>query len=301
MRSLRVGVSQFELRAEPDFASFAAHVARVVHRAAKHSAELLVLPELVTTGLLASRADADRLNVHDLSEAYQQLFPGLTSDWLEELRRLSAKYGMTILGGSHYRQAADGTFRNTAFLAHPDGLVEQQDKLHLTPQEKAMGTTPGDRILITRVGAFRVGVQICADIEFPEVSRHLAVEGVQLLLCPSLTWNRRGAARVRYSSHARALENQLIVAASPLIGSSGIPRDRPLHGTGQAVVACPIDRTFGHNDGVLSEARGTAEDVVTADLDIELIEASRAEPEPPGLVNTRPDLYQQLTSLSGKP
>jgi predicted amidohydrolase len=299
MGALRVAVTQFELRAEPDFTSFAAHVADVVRRAATAGANLLVLPELATTGLLASRADAERLTVDDMSDAYQTLFPEMTVEWCEELRKLSAESGMTILGGSHYRQAADGTFRNTAFLAHPDGRVDEQDKLHLTPQEKAMGATPGESVLITCVDEFRVGVQICADVEFPEVSRHLAAEGAQLLLCPSLTWNRRGATRVRYSAHARALENQLFVAVSPLIGTSGIPCGRAMHGTGRAMVACPIDRIFGRNDGVLAEASVAGEEVVTVDLDMDLIEASRAAPEPPGLANTRPDLYEQLTSLSG--
>jgi len=299
MAALRVAVTQFELRAEPDFTAFAAHVTDVVRRAATDDADLLVLPELAATGLLASRADAEHLTVDDMSDVYKTLFPALTAEWREELRRLAAESGLTILGGSHYRQAADGTFRNTAFLAHPDGRMDDQDKLHLTPQEKAMGTTPGDDVLITDIGPFRVGVQICADVEFPEVCRHLAAEGVQLVLCPSLTWNRRGAARVRYSSHARALENQLFVAVSPLIGTSGFPRGRAMHGTGRAMVTCPIDRVFGRNDGVLAEASGDREEVVTVVLDLDLIEASRTAPEPPGLANIRPDLYDQLTSLSG--
>ena len=56
--TLRVAAVQLELRAEPDLEHFATHVAAVVGRAARAGAELVVLPELASTGLLASDPDA---------------------------------------------------------------------------------------------------------------------------------------------------------------------------------------------------------------------------------------------------
>lgn len=292
---MRVAAAQFELRAEPGFDRFADHVGTVVRAAAAGGAELLVLPELVTTGLLASHPDAAALRVADVAEAYRTVFPPLTASYEALLRQLAADHDIAILGGSHYRRADDGTMRNTAVLAHPDSRLERQDKLHLTPQEAAMGTTPGDGVLITCVAGAKVAVQICADIEFPEVTRHLALQGVQLVLCPSLTWNRRGAHRVRYSAHARALENQLYVVVSPLVGTNGIPADGAIHGTGTALVTSPIDRLFGFHDGVVVSNDDTGrEGMVFADLDLDRIAASRACPEPPGLANIRPDLYAAL-------
>ena len=126
-------------------------------------------------------------------------------------------------------------------------------------------------------------MQICADIEFPEVNRHLALRGVELVLCPSLTWNRRGAERVRYGAHARAMENQLYVVTAPLVGSSRRAHRRAIHGTGHALVAGPIDRTFGLDDGVVVDHADTrTEGMVVADLDLDLIAASRADPNRPG-------------------
>ena len=52
----------------------------------------------------------------------------------------------------------------------------------------------GERFGAT-IGPARAAVQICADIEFPEINRLLALRGVELVLCPSLTWNTRGAHR----------------------------------------------------------------------------------------------------------
>ena len=298
--ALRVAAVQFELRAETSMACFADHVAAVVEVAADGGADLVVLPELVTTGLLASHPDAASLRVADVAEAYLSVFPPLLAEYENVLRRLATDHSMAILGGSHYRIADDGTARNTALLAHADGTIVHQDKLHLTPQEAAMGTTPGDDAIIASVDGARVAVQICADIEFPEVSRHLTLTGVEVVLCPSLTWNRRGANRVRYSAHARALENQLYVVVAPLVGSSGIPHDGAIHGTGTALVASPIDRLFGFNDGVVVEHDDTGrEGVVFADLDLELLARSRADPEPPGLANIRPDLYAALADRAG--
>jgi predicted amidohydrolase len=122
----------------------------------------------------------------------------------------------------------------------------------------------------------------------------LVEQGVDLILCPSLTWNRRGMHRVRYGAHARAMENQLYVVGSPLISSSGLPADAPLHGTGRAFVTAPIDRTLGVNDGLLAVCAAESEDVLVVDLDPALLAASRVKPEVPGLRLRRSDLYEAL-------
>ena len=295
MSKLKVAAVQFRLRAEPDVNAFLAHAEAIVDDAAAAGAELVLFPELVTTGLLASYQDAGALGVSDMGAAYKTVFPAVTDAFVHGMRSIAAARGITVLGGSHYRQAGDGGFRNTAYLFHPDGRTDTQDKLHLTPSEREMGTAPGEDVLVTRVGPFTVGVQVCADIEFPEVSRHLAKEGVTLLLAPSLTWNRRGASRVRYGAHARAMENQLYVAVSSLVGSSGLPVGKPLHGTGYATIVQPLDRVFGSNDGVVASAEDTREDgFVLAELDPELLQVARGAPEPPGFKWVREDLYDRL-------
>jgi predicted amidohydrolase len=295
VHTIRVTAVQFELRAETSFDAFAGHVMSVVETAAAAGTDLVVLPELATTGLLASHPGAGSLTIDDLPAAYREVFPPLTDPLVELLRELAMRLDITVLGGSHFRRAEDGSHRNTAHLAHPDGRIERQDKLHLTPQEQAMGLQPGDDVLISRIGPARIGVQICADIEFPEINRYLARQGVDLILCPSLTWNTRGANRVRYGAHARAMENQCFVVTSPLVGTSGVPATGAIHGTGYAMVAGPIDRTLGLDDGVVAAHQDTrAEGSVTAELDLDLIVASRANPEPPGLSNVRPPLYARF-------
>jgi predicted amidohydrolase len=295
MTTLRVATAQFELRPEPDFDHFRRHLTSVVEDAARADAAVVVLPELVTMGLLASLPGAGELTVAGVAGAYRALFPDLTDSFARLVRELATRHSMWVLGGSHWRERDDGTFVNTAYLAHPDGRIESQDKLHLTPPEVAIDTARGDALLVTTIGGVRAAVLICADIQFPELTRHLVVdEDVQLILCPSLTWNRRGVHRVRYGSHARAVENQIFVATSTLVGTCGVPRDSPIYAKGRAFVACPIDRVFGANDGVLATTDRDDEALAIADLDFDQLAASRANPEPPGLANLRPDLYRSL-------
>lgn len=302
MSSLRIATVQFALRPEETFARFERHVTRVVERAAAADAELVVLPELVGTGLLASYRDGRSLVISAIEDAYHTLFPELTEAFVELARSLAVRTGLWLCAGSHYRAATSNEFRNTAYLAHPDGQIETQDKLHLTPAEAAISTTPGDEMHLMTIRDVRVAIQICADIEFPELTRYVALEGADLVLCPSLTWNRGGINRVRYSCLARAVENQIFVACAPLIGTSGIPHGRPLRGVGRAFVGCPIDRVFGCHEGILGSAQ-TAEDeeVLIVDLDLEKLYLSRAEPSPAGLRSLRPDLYERLRTVRKTP
>lgn len=292
MATLKVAVTQFELRSEKSVEQFLAHVEQLVKQAAEQSADLILFPELASTGLLGSVSDRD-VTLATVDDDYRKVLAPLAGEILAGLKRLAAQYDLIIAGGSHNRIADDGSLRNTAYLVWPDGRVESQDKIHLTPPELGMGARGGDDLLITEIGGFIVALLICADIEYPELSRYLTAKGVTAILCPSLTWNRRGAFRVRCSSHARAMENQLYVVMSPLIGHNGLPVDHPLYTTGHALVAAPVDKIFGHHDGVVVSGEGAGETVVFATLDSSLIDASRAKPEPPGLALRRPDLYRK--------
>jgi predicted amidohydrolase len=297
MVSLIVASVQLELRAERSVDEFLAHLGGLVAEAAERGAKAVLFPELASTGLLAA-IDEHPVTVETVAADYRERLPRFTDAIVDELGSLARQHHLTIVGGSHNRVAEDGSLRNTAFVVHPDGRVESQDKIHLTPQEHELGTVGGDDLLITKVGPFTAGVLICADIQFPELSRYLVDQGVNLIFCPSLTWNRRGVHRVRTGCEARAIENQLYVVMSPLVGSSGFPIDAPLHATGRALITTPVDRTVGINDGILAEADGTTEQLVLAELHLDLIEASRAQPEAPGLALRRLDLFEKLHNAS---
>jgi predicted amidohydrolase len=292
MSSLHVAVTQLELRPEATLQGFLAHLQDLVARAAEAGAEVVVLPELASTGLLASLAHRSRMAT--VADDYRHGLTAYTGAIVDGLVRVARANDIVVLGGSHNRTADDGSLRNTAFLVFPDGRVATQDKIHLTPPEHEMGVQGGHELLVTTIGPFTAGILICADIQFPELSRALLARGVDLVFCPSLTWNRRGVHRVKIGAQARAMENQLYVVMSPLIGHSGFPDDAPLHAVGSAFAAGPVDRTIGSNDGILASATTTAEEIVHVRLDRELLLASRDHPETPGLKLRRPELYPSL-------
>lgn len=298
MTKLKVAMVQFELRREESIDGHFETLERLVSEAAEAGAELVVFPEFSSMGLLGAIEDHET-TAATVTEDYWQFLAPLFPEIADRLAALAARYGVVILGGSHNRIADDGSLRNTAVLAHPDGRLEYQDKLHLTPPEHAMGARGGDELLVTRIGEFTAGVLICADIQFPELSRYLTRQGVDLIICPSLTWNRRGVHRVRTGCSARAIENQLFVVMSPLVGSSGLPADAPLYAVGSALATTPVDRTFGLNDGTLAISEGTGEEIVYAELDRELLLASRDKPEAPGIKLQRPELYAELAVRGG--
>ena len=293
MASLTVAAVQLELMAEATVDDFLSHLDTLVGKAAAQGAEVVLFPELASTGLLASIGDHP-VTTQTVASDYWNVLPNYTDTIVGALRQMSQEHQVVVVGGSHNRVADDGTLRNTAFLVHPDGRVEFQDKIHLTPQEHDLGAVGGDELLVTTVGPFTVGLLICADIQFPELSRYLVHRGVDLIFCPSLTWNRRGVHRVRTGCQARAIENQLYVVMAPLVGTSGLPLDAPMHAVGRALVASPVDKTIGINDGVLAVARDDAEQVLVTTLDHDLLMESRAKPEAPGLALRRLDLYESL-------
>jgi len=98
---------------------------------------------------------------------------------------------------------------------------------------------------------------------------------------------------VRTGCSARAIENQWYVVMSPLVGTDGLPVDAPMHAVGNPLVTTPVDKTFGLNDGVLAVLDGD-DRILYADLDRELLLASRAKPEAPGIELHRPELYERL-------
>lgn len=297
--SLKVATAQFQLRSEKSLEQFLGHMEEIVARAAARRAAIVLFPELASTGLLGSIADHE-VTTETITSDYWKALPNFTDDIVTAMKQMAAKYDIVVAGGSHNRVDEAGSLRNTAYLVHPDGRVESQDKIHLTPQEHALGARGGDSLLVSKVGPFTVGMLICADIQFPELSRYLVHKGVDLILCPSLTWNRRGVHRVRTGCQARAIENQLYVVMSPLIGNSGLPVDAPMYAVGKALVTGPVDKTVGVNDGVLARCESDDEEVLVVELDHDLLLASRANPEAPGLALRRMDLFAKLQAEIGE-
>jgi omega-amidase len=138
--------------------------------------------------------------------------PGPTSEFLQELAEEYSAY--TIASGI---EKVDARYYNTLVIAKPSGdTLGLYRKIHPFQEEKTV-FYGGNKIVLFSVKGIKVGVQICYDIRFPEVTRKLALEGAELVIIPAAFPDPR-------SSHwstlvqARAIENQFYVAAVNRVG-----------------------------------------------------------------------------------
>lgn len=287
---LRVSAVQYHLHSIAGFDEFAAQVTHYVKTAAEFQADFVLFPEFFTTQLLSIPQAGRSLAIEDLpsfTEPYRQLFAGLARET-----------GMHLIGGTHVVRKG-GALYNTAHLFYPDGRIAEQAKLHLTPTEiKDWKLTPGDSLQVFDTAKGRIGILTCYDVEFPEIVRRVRGLGAEVLFCPSCTDDRHGFCRVRYCCHARAVENQIYVVTTGTVGS--LPTvDFMRANVGQAAVITPNDIPFPQN-GIMAEGGMNQDMVITADLDLSLLEEIRESGSVTTWRDRRFDLYPDVT-VGGNP
>lgn len=256
-RTSRIAIAQFSART----GEVGANLDRIAAFAETHAdADLLVAPELAVTGAIG-----ERISAIELAES----IPGPTTDRLGEIAR---RFDLHLIAGLVER---DGErLFNSAAVVGPDGVVGSHRKVHLTTQDRAWAT-PGDGGLPTfDLPLGRVGVLIGYDALFPETCRSLAIDGADVIACPSLVNGPRvqgvGATAVPFDAkidtgprddhfhlwRERAIENCTYIAfangAAPSMGWSAIfgadVEDEPaneviLKGDAEGSQALDIDTT----------------------------------------------------------
>jgi predicted amidohydrolase len=290
--TLPISVATLAMRRYADVTAFQSHLDTLAAEAVDKGSRLLLLPELTCVGLLWGDPEAGRTTTAAVANLYRRRLTPLLSSYQEALLEVAHRRKIALAGASFWHEE-EGRGVNSAFIALPDGTLLRQDKLHPTRPEQAIGTIGGESLRAFEIDGVRIGLLICYDIQFPELTRHLVTEGIQVLLVPSLT-TERGYWRIRHSAHARAVENQIYVCVSPLIGDLGVPNDHPVRGQGGAFVACPIDNRFNIEDGTYARAAANVESLLHVALDMTRLELSRSRSEIRQLADRRPALYAQL-------
>jgi len=202
-----------------------AHVAALL---ADVDADLLVIPELFTSGYFFQSTE-------DVASVAESVPEGPTCAWL---RARAESSGTTLVAGLPER-APDGTLYNSAVIVPPEGTITCYRKVHLYNEEKlhfASGTTAPPVVpLIARDGAsYRLGLMICFDWFFPEVTRSLALRGADIVAHPS-NLVRKNCPR---AMPIRALENRVYTITANRYGSESNGSDA-LTFIGQSQVCAP--------------------------------------------------------------
>lgn len=266
---IRIAAVQYYIRPITEWKEFAAQVSGVVGVAAGYHCRLTVLPEYFTTQLIA---------LHDYRQPIAELVRLVGSylpRFLELMSGLAREHGMYIVAGTIPTVSEeDGKVYNDSYVFGPSGEYTVQGKLHMTRFEKEDWLVSSrNRLQVIETDFCRMAVAICYDVEFPELVRAAAHQGIQLLAVPSCTDDRMGFLRVRYCAHARAIENQLYVAHAPTVGSLPFVPDAASN-YGNAAILTPQDYTFAR-DGVLAQGETNQGQVVVAEVDMKVIDESR--------------------------
>ena len=184
----------------------------------------------------------------------------------------------------------DGALYNVGYLCRRDGSVERYEKLHVTPDEaRVWGLQGGSQLRTFDTDCGRIGVLICYDAEFPELSRLLADEGMEILFVPFLTDTQNGYSRVRNCARARAIENECYVAIAGSVGNLPKVHNMDIQ-FAQSVVFTPCDFAFP-TDGVKAQATPNTEMILIADVDLDLLRELNEFGSVRNLKDRRTDLF----------
>ncbi|MFQ5864517.1 MAG: nitrilase-related carbon-nitrogen hydrolase [bacterium] len=215
---LKVGFYQFR----PIFGQVKKNLTKVIKVLGQASADLIVLPELPFTGYYFR----DRLETKILAEDPKH---SLTVDSLNALCRERDFYLVT--GFAEKKQ--DKIF-NSALLLGPEGIVHIYRKLHLFNEEKHWFDAGDIPLQVQEVRGAKIGIMVCFDWIFPEVTRTLAIQGAEIICHPS----NLVLSYCQQTMLSRCLENGVFAITANRFGA-----DRRPHGvlrfTGKSQIVAP--------------------------------------------------------------
>jgi predicted amidohydrolase len=243
-------------------------IAALLGRAADADADLLVLPELTTSGYFTEPA------ITELAEPAD----GPT---VLRVRELAADAGVALCFG-YPELGVDGKVYNSAMVVDRRGQVlVNRRKTHLWANEAARFTPADTVVSLTEIDGFPIAVLICYEVEFPEMVRAAALAGADLVIVPTAVTDIGTGMGLVDLVAGRATENNLFLA---YVNHSGlIDGDTALGGTTIAAPLCRREFTAG-SDPAFHVAR------------LQRSELLRARETLPYLRDRRPDLYDGVRS-----
>jgi predicted amidohydrolase len=279
---IRVSSVQYHLHTIECFEQFAEQVTHYVKTAQEFDTDFILFPEFFTTQLLSFRKEnGERPSINDL--------PDFTEQYRSLFTQLAKETNIHIIAGTHVVRKNDKLY-NIAHLFYPDGRIGEQAKLHITPTEvHEWHMAAGESFATFETEKGKIAMLTCYDIEFPEIVRMAKAQGVDIIFCPSCTDDRHGFHRVRYTSHARTIENQLYVVTASTVGS--LPTvDFMRANFGQSAILSPNDIPFPP-DGIIAQGEINNDMIVTGDLNLDLLYEVREKGSVTTWRDRRVDLY----------
>ena len=244
-----------------------------LEEAAGAGCSLVVLPECASAGYVFDSPE----------EAFRQAeeVPGPFTEALEEA---CARLGLTCVAGMLEREG--DVLRNTAVLVGPEGVAGRYRKSHLPFLGVDRFVLPGDELTVFETSIGRIGIEICYDLRFPEVTRALALAGADIVVLPT-NWPLAAAPNAELLTTARAYENCVYLLVANRVG-----RERSAEFAGRSQIVDPGGRRVAETDA-------TSRVVLVGEVDVERARDKSIVPAPGEYEmylfdHRRPELYGAL-------
>jgi predicted amidohydrolase len=251
-----------------DIAANVASMQAGIEEAVAAGARLCVLPELWSTSFLNSFDDDLFARVKDANQI---------------LLKLSKEHSLVIVTSS-IEQDGDQVF-NTAQVVQRGEVLGSYRKIHLfSANLEHRYHAAGDQPCVVDTDAGKIGVMLCYDIRFPELSRHYFHQGAEVLVVPG-QWPEARAQHWRTLLRARAIENELFVIGCNRTGQEpSLRTDEPVSFPGDGRIIDPMGE-------ILATGNGDAGATLAS---IELRKVRTMRRVLPIAADLRPEVYKQL-------
>jgi len=282
---IRLGLIQWQMRLYKDLDELMQQAEYFIDAVSGYRADFALFPEFFNAPLMS---EYNHLSEPD---AIRKL-----AEFTEEIKRrfaeLAISYNINIITGS-MPEMLNNNLYNVGYLCKRDGGIDRYEKLHVTPDEaKVWGLQGGSEIKTFDTDCGKIGVLICYDVEFPELSRILADDGMDILFVPFLTDTQNGFSRVRNCAQARAVENECYVAIAGSVGNLPKVHNMDIQ-YAQSVVFTPCDFAFP-TDGIKAHTTPNTEMILIADVDIDMLRQLNKFGSVRNLKDRRTDIYKVI-------
>ncbi len=280
---IRLGLVQWQMRHLENMKKMTEQIEFFVDVVSDYKADFILFPELFNAPLMA------KYNDQDVAQAIRSL-ASYTEPLKKIMQEFAISYNVNIITGS-MPYLEDNHLYNISYLCRRNGSYDQFKKIHITPgEENAWGMIGGNELKVFDTDCGKIGILICYDVEFPELARMYAEQGMKLLFVPFMTDTQNGYHRVRYCAQARAIENECYVAIAGCVGN--LPRVNNMDiQYAQSAVFSPSDFAFPTN-AIVSEATPNTEMTVIADVNLDLLRELHTKGSVRNLQDRRKDLYE---------
>lgn len=278
----RLGLVQWQMRRADKLEDLLEQIEFFVDAVSSLEASFVLFPEFINAPLMM------QFNNLPEAEAIRKLAE-FTEPLMKKFCEFAVSYNTNIITGS-MPYVEDRMLFSICYLCRRDGSYESFRKIHISPGEvKHWGMVGGDELKSFETDCGRIGILISDDIEYPELSRLYAEQGVSILFVPFSSSTPNDFQRIKCCAQARAIENECYVAIAGSVGN--LPKVSNMDTQfAQSAVFSPSDFAFPI-DSTISEASPNTEMTLVADVDLSLLRELHLQGSSRNLLDRRTDLY----------